>query len=198
MLSLSFLLASTLGYVVACTDASVGVPCSTNADCESGMICDTHDGQGTCQNDHGHAGATGSTGDTGASETGPHDETATGCAAEDRDDTFAIGLSKSGVTVTATFVSADPAPPIKGDNTWVLSFADAMGAPLDGLTISVVPMMPDHGHGTPVVAEVSPTGNPGEYQVTPVNLFMAGYWQVDFELSTTDMQDTLMFGFCVE
>lgn len=120
------------------------------------------------------------------------------CAAETRDDEFALGLSKSGSLVTATFVSSDPAPPFKGDNAWVLDFTDAQGMPLADLEMVVTPMMPDHGHGTPVNAVVTATDMAGRYEVTPVNLFMAGYWEITFDVTVAGQQDSLMFGFCVE
>jgi hypothetical protein len=138
-------------------------------------------------------------------ESDTHDDTETGetgasdCAAETRDDDFAIGLNKSGSAVQATFVSADPAPPIKGDNTWVLTFSDLEGQPLSGLDIVAIPMMPDHGHGTPIAAMVTALETPGQYEITPVNLFMAGYWQITFDVTLPDDgQDSVMFGFCVE
>ena len=142
----------------------------------------------------------------GEHEGGEHEGSATDthgeegdCAAEDRDDEFSVGLSKSGELVTATFVSATPAPPIKGDNAWVLDFADLSGEPLEELDIVVIPMMPDHGHGTPVEAVVTPTEVAGQYEVTPVNMFMTGYGEVHLELTLAGgEQDTLMFGFCVE
>jgi hypothetical protein len=130
-----------------------------------------------------------------------HGETGTSdCAAETRDDDFAIGLSKSGTLVEATFMSADPAPPIKGDNTWMLSLTDLDGQPLADLDIVAIPTMPDHGHGTPIVAVVTALETPGQYEITPVNLFMAGYWQItlDVTLPGEGGQDSLMFGFCVE
>jgi hypothetical protein len=142
--------------------------------------------------DLGDAGDThAETGETGA-ETGD-------CMAETRDDEFAIGLSKSGSLVRATFVSGDPAPPIKGDNTWVLDFTDLDGASLVGPTITALPMMPDHGHGTPINAEVIALADPGRYEITPVNLFMTGLWQITFDVTLAGgEQDSLMFAFCVE
>lgn len=121
------------------------------------------------------------------------------CEVETRDDAFAIGLSKSGSLVRATFVSSDPAPPIKGDNAWVLDFTDLSGAPLADLTLVAVPKMPDHGHGTPINAIVTPLADPGRYEITPVNLFMTGYWETTIEVTLAGgEQDSLMFGFCVE
>lgn len=163
--------------------------------CDSGSGDDEHaEGHASSESESGHAEE--SAGDTHGSETG---ETEGGdCAAETRDDAFAVGLSKSGSLVTATFVSSDPAPPIKGDNTWVLDFTDAQGMPLADLEIVVTPMMPDHGHGTPINAVVTATDTAGRYEVTPVNLFMAGYWEITFDITVAGQADTLMFGFCVE
>ena len=138
-------------------------------------------------------------GQDSASDTQGEEDPDSECAAETRDDEFAIGLAKSGEMVNAAFVSADPAPPFKGNNAWVIDFSDMDGQPLDNLDIVVIPMMPDHGHGTPVEAVVTATGEPGRYEITPVNLFMTGYWEVNMELTLSGgEQDFLMFGFCVE
>jgi hypothetical protein len=181
LLAASLLLGSLVGIFACEVEPGLGSPCATTEDCSGDLICDIHDGQGTCQVDHGH--------DT-------EDETA--CAMEMRDDDYAVGLSKSGMFVTASFVSADPAPPARGDNTWVLRFVDSDGAALEGLDITATPMMPDHGHGTPVVAVVAPTAVAGEYSIAPVNLFMAGYWEITLEVTQGEQQDAVMFGFCVE
>lgn len=182
-LALSLLVGALVGLSVACDqDPGVGSPCVVDEDCGGDLICDVHDGQGTCQQGHGHEADT--------------DEPA--CVAETRDDEFAVGLSKAGAWVTATFVSAAPAPPGRGDNTWVLSFADSDGAPLDGLEIAATPTMPDHGHGTPIMAVVTATGAAGEYRVAPINLFMAGYWEIALDVTWGEQQDSVTFGFCVE
>lgn len=139
--------------------------------------------------------------DSAATETGHDSETGgevTGCAAEDRDEDFVIGLSKSSPLFTATFVSANPAPPIKDDNTWVMEFTDPGGAPLVDPTIVVIPMMPDHGHGTPVAAVVTATTTAGQYTIDPVNLFMEGLWEITFDVTVAGEQDTVVFKFCVE
>lgn len=128
-----------------------------------------------------------------------HDDHADHCAAETRDDDFAIGLSKSGALVQASFVSADPAPPIKGDNTWVIALADLQDEPLTDASIVAIPMMPDHGHGTAVDAEVMALDVPGNYEITPINLFMTGYWEITLDVTTAvGEQDSVVFGFCVE
>lgn len=187
----SLALFGVLGLTLAGCDeeaSALGTPCYTPIDCEGGLICDYHDGQGTCQEDHNHS----------------HPDPEPVCASEDRDDLFAVGLSKSGDRLTATFVSADPAPPRMGDNTWVLSISDHDGAPAPDLDIVALPTMVDHGHGTSVEVEVAPTAVPGEYELSPVNLYMEGLWQIELQLSWAagegedEGEDTLRFAFCVE
>jgi hypothetical protein len=156
--------------------------------------CDSSSDDGHAE----HAGDTSGTHDDTHGETGETGDESV-CAVETRDDDFSIGLSKSGTLVRATFVSADPAPMIKGDNTWVLDFSDLDGAPLADLSIVAVPKMPDHGHGTPINAIVTTLEEPGRYEITPVNLFMTGYWETTIDVTLAGgEQDSLMFGFCVE
>ncbi len=35
-------------------DDEIGTPCDTDDDCSSELICDVHEGQGTCQEPHDH------------------------------------------------------------------------------------------------------------------------------------------------
>ena len=139
--------------------------------------------------DHAHSHETGDTGEQPAD-----------CTAETRDDEFMIGLSKTGTTATVTLVAADPVPPILGDNSWTLAITDAGGEPItDAQITTVMPMMPDHGHGTSVAAEVTATDNPAEFVVSPVNLFMAGLWEITLDLDLGDgATDQVVFAFCVE
>lgn len=178
-----------LRQLLAVFSASFMIVACDGAD--DGQASDSQHESDTEHATDGHESAS----ETHGEETGEDSD----CAAETRDDDFSIGLAKSGEMVNATFVSADPAPPIKGNNTWVIDFTDMDGQPLDDLGIVVIPMMPDHGHGTPVEAVVTPLETPGQYEITPVNLFMTGYWEVNMELTLSGgEQDVLMFGFCVE
>lgn len=146
-------------------------------------------------NDHGHDETAGETHDGHGETHGQAD-----CADETRDDEFAIGLSKSSESATVSFVAADPAPPAIDDNTWTVQISDPDGQPLTDASITTVtPMMPDHGHGTPSVATVTATGNPAEFEISPVNMFMAGLWEVTLDIDlgggTTEQ---VVFAFCVE
>ncbi len=74
---------------------------------------------------------------------------------------------------------------VKGVDVWsVEADTAATMAPTDGLAISVRPYMPDHLHGTTPVG-VMPVGSGGLYTITPVNLYMAGYWEVTLSLVET-------------
>jgi hypothetical protein len=123
-----------------------------------------------------------------------------GCAAETRADDYALGLEKSGATVRVQFVDAVPAPPDRGDNTWVVRVLDlASGQPVDDALLDVEPYMPDHNHGSSIATGVTPTGEPGELQLDPVNLFMPALWEVRLNFVRADeTPDQVVFRFCVD
>lgn len=75
-------------------------------------------------------------------------------------------------------------PPARGTLTVRYVITDAAGAPVDGLTLAVVPTMPSMGHGTPTVPKVAASGS-GEYVATDVNLFMAGRWELRTTITGT-------------
>src|SRR5262249_30701197 len=99
--------------------------------------------------------------------------------------------------------------PTKGVDQWTVE-ADGAGptgddggvaatGPIDGLKISVVPFMPDHNHGTTAVG-VSPSGG-GMYLIAPLNLYMAGYWEITFDMTdssgATPVEDKAVVKVCV-
>jgi hypothetical protein len=63
MRALSWLVRGTLGSLalVACLacgasdeGGDVGSPCEEDEDCQPGLLCDVHDGRGSCQEPHHH------------------------------------------------------------------------------------------------------------------------------------------------
>ncbi|MFO0591030.1 MAG: FixH family protein [Polyangiaceae bacterium] len=141
-----------------------------------------------------------SDGETGTSGTTTATTTDTsGCATDTRAQVYAVGLSESSAdgAVKITFVDADPAPPAKGNNTWTVKLTDGSGAALAGATIEATAYMPDHGHTSPI----KPTGtekDPGTYELTPVNLFMPGIWEVTLKVTPAGgMAEEVKFTFCV-
>jgi YtkA-like len=121
------------------------------------------------------------------------------CTNDPRADHFVPGLAKTGPMgrLKVVLLASDPSPPTKGNNAWTIRVED-MGTPQTGATMKITPFMPDHGHGTPTKANVSPMMEPGQYQVTPLYLYMAGLWQITLEVTTPAAKDSVVFSFCIE
>ena len=117
-------------------------------------------------------------------------------------DTFTTDLHKQGANGAVDFKlhSIDPAPAVRGNNTWVVQLnamsAGVVGSPMDGATISASPFMPAHQHGSPITPVVTATANPGEYEITPINLWMPGVWQTTLTV-TSGTADRAVYSFCV-
>ena len=119
-----------------------------------------------------------------------------GCQLETRADAIAPGLAKTGAAgVTVELVEVVPALPARGDNRWVLDLSTG-GTPLDGATVTPLPWMPDHGHGSTVDATVTPLGD-GIHEVDPLNLWMPGLWEISFDI-TGAATDQVVFSLCIE
>ncbi|MBK8714627.1 MAG: FixH family protein [Deltaproteobacteria bacterium] len=160
------------------------------------LLCGVFVLLGACDPKAGAGDEDGGSGDAGSS-TG---EPVSGCAAEDRDDDYALGLARDGSKLRVRFVDALPAPPSRGDNTWTLAVEDlATGMPVDDAQLAVEPYMPDHMHGTSIACHVTDMDPPGEVMLEPVNLFMPGLWEVRLHFTLADAStDTVVFRFCVD
>ncbi len=91
-------------------------------------------------------------------------------------------------------LSSEPGPPAKGVNSWTLEVSDHSGAAVEGATLTVTPTMPEHGHGSQSVALVTDKGG-GQYWVTPVDLHMAGLWEVEIAIEEGETEDEVHFLF---
>jgi hypothetical protein len=70
---------------------------------------------------------------------------------------------------------------------------------MTGAGITAKPFMPDHGHGSSVTPSVTPMGSDGTYQVTDLDLFMPGIWQVTLTITpASGPADSVVFSFCVD
>jgi hypothetical protein len=75
-------------------------------------------------------------------------------------------------------VRTSPQPATRGVGFAQFAITDtATGAPVDGLSVVVVPWMPAHGHGTTVQPTVVAQGG-GIYEVDQVDFYMAGHWEL--------------------
>ena len=126
------------------------------------------------------------------------------CSADPRIDTYTANMDKPGELglLSFRFSDVEPAPPAKGSNTFHVRITGADQAPVTG-DLRVALIMPDHGHGTPVTPVISFDEATGEYTVTPLYLFMAGVWRIQFEAyagsadGALPLDRTRLF-FCIE
>jgi hypothetical protein len=118
-------------------------------------------------------------------------------------DEFVVGLQKTGKDGLLDFklMSADPAPPARDDNTWIVQISamqsGVVGAPIDGATLTANPFMPQHQHGTPIRVNVTAAGPPGQYTLSPVNLWMPGVWETTIRATSGDTIDSAVYRFCI-
>jgi hypothetical protein len=114
------------------------------------------------------------------------------------DDEFVVGLNKLGEAgnLGFTLMSGDPAPPIRGDNIWVIQI-DENASPVTGAAINVQPFMPAHGHGAGKPVNVAPEASPGQYRLSPVNLWMPGVWETTILVTSPAASDEVVFRFCI-
>lgn len=129
------------------------------------------------------------------------------CAKDARVLPYAPGLEKLGEQklFKLRLVSANPAPPIKGVNSWIVEIVDAAGAAVSGAKLEAHrtgeqadPSMPDHGHGSPRSALIT-TNADGTFTVESLYFFMPGVWRTGLDVTAPDgRKDTVYFFFCVE
>ena len=118
-------------------------------------------------------------------------------------DTFVVPLKKAGANGAIYFqmMSADPAPPARNDNTWVVQInamqAGVVGSPVDGASLVVTPFMPAHQHGSPKMVVVTPAGQPGWYTLSPVFLWMPGVWETTISVTSGQTTDSAVYKFCI-
>ena len=123
------------------------------------------------------------------------------CTGDPRADRYAPGMQKVAPKgqLAVTLLSSDPGPPIKGNNTFTVLVTDGSEVPQAGATLDVMPFMPDHGHGSPARPVAKPLPDAGKYTVTPLYLFMAGLWEITFNVTApSGAKDAVVFRFCVE
>ena len=118
-------------------------------------------------------------------------------------DVYTVGLEKLGQSASLDFklMSVSPAPPQRGDNSWVVQInamsGGSVGSPINGASITATPFMPAHQHGTPVEVQITAMPTPGQYTLAPVNLWMPGVWQTTIAASQGSTFDQTVYSFCI-
>lgn len=122
------------------------------------------------------------------------------CASDPRAEAYSVGLSSKAAAggFTVKYLDANPAPPERDLNQWMIEVDDSNGKPVEGAMIDVKLWMPDHKHGCTACPSVMDMGK-GQYQVTEVDFFMPGIWQVTFTVTPPGgTKDAAVFTFCID
>jgi hypothetical protein len=137
-----------------------------------------------------------STPDAGAS---PSDAGSVGCETDSRVLAYVPGVSVVDTAGDRTYAleQGSPSPPARGDNTWQVKVTDSSGQPLANLPLGAAAFMPDHGHGSSVVPQVTPNAD-GTYSVGPLYFFMPGVWRVTLSDVDGGAAQNGVFFFCIE
>jgi hypothetical protein len=136
-----------------------------------------------------------------SSATSTGTQSAGSCAQDPRVVAYAAGVVATATdgALSVHFMAADPAPPAKGNNTWTVRVLDGKGDPVNGAAIVTKAFMPDHGHGSSIKPQATGKGDDGTYEITPVNLFMPGVWQITFTVTPAGGKaESAIVNFCVE
>jgi hypothetical protein len=134
------------------------------------------------------------------------------CALHDDVQMYVVGLEVMGQKGLMDFqlMDAMPAPPARNNNTWMVQITAtgassgsgsgssvAPGTLIADANINATPFMPDHGHGTSIEVIVTNEGS-GQYQLSPVNLWMPGYWVTTLSVSSATVGgDIGQYKFCI-
>ncbi len=101
------------------------------------------------------------------------------------DSTFPTAALTTGTTDDTLYQieirTAPTQPPPRAGATLDVHIADAAGHDVDGVTLEIVPWMAAMNHGTQVDPVITPQGK-GHYTCYPLELFMAGTWQLRMKL----------------
>ena len=122
------------------------------------------------------------------------------CETDARKDVYAVGLTKTTAgNIALKVMSNDPSPPERAVNDLVIEMLDPSGQPLDGATITVVPWMPDHGHGSSVKPTTTGMGG-GVYDIKNIDYIMPGLWQLTMTVTPagSTATQTAVFSFCID
>ena len=151
--------------------------------------------------DHGSAASGGASGGTGATSSGggmhmDGGNMSMGCVGQG--DSYSAGMSKDGArgNFSLVLVESDPTVMGAGRYTWTVKLLDSSGDAVPDATLSVEPWMVAMNHGAEPNAIVSDEGG-GIYTLDPVNLFMAGLWEVRVDIAAGGTSDEVVYAFCL-
>ena len=141
----------------------------------------------------------------GGGDPPPDADEALACVTSMRGDVYTVGLEKPGIGGLLDFklMSADPAPPARNLNTWVIQInsmsSGVVGDPANNAVMTVTPFMPDHQHGAGAYrVQVDAMPDAGQYKLSQINTWMPGYWEVTIDAQVSAVSDRVVYKFCIQ
>jgi YtkA-like len=95
-----------------------------------------------------------------------------------------MSMPSTSGALTLEIRTAPEQPPITGTDAVEYRITGTDGAPAEGLTLDVVPWMPDMGHGASIAPVVTVAGG-GRYVISELELFMPGEWELRTTIAGT-------------
>lgn len=86
-------------------------------------------------------------------------------------------LSSDSAALHVEVRTAPEQPPSRGMSSVEYRITRADGTPVPGLSLTVLPWMPDMGHGASIKPSIAEVGE-GRYVISDVELFMPGKWEL--------------------
>jgi len=109
---------------------AVGAPCNTADDCQGDLICDVHNGQGSCQEPHGHTAGESDTDSDDASTSSDTTDPATSTTADPSESSSGTTADES--TGPSETSSTTDASETSGDTALCEAFCGCMAATCSG------------------------------------------------------------------
>ena len=106
-----------------------------------------------------------------------------------------FGLGPRSSAAGAYVARLEPAAPlaVRKMQSVNVRITDALGAPVDGATVTVDGGMPQHGHGLPTRPRVTRRHGDGVYQIDGVRFNMGGWWELKLAVAGAAGADTVTF-----
>lgn len=83
-------------------------------------------------------------------------------------------------------------------HSWTLHIETSDGTPVEDAVVTVGGGMPQHGHGLPTQPEVTENLGGGDYLVEGVKFQMMGWWELSFDITAGDMEDSITFNLVLD
>ena len=111
------------------------------------------------------------------------------CGSEDQENLYEV-VSDNGGFVLELIPKASIN--LVGLNRYELILSDEQAIAVEQAQITIIPWMPDHGHGTDREPSIVPMGD-GVYAVEDVVYTMPGLWHLNVDIITASMTDKARF-----